>query len=1234
MDAFAQRKASTLAELALDAGDLSRAGHVDARARPVVALVNTHPAFYTTSSCAGRVSLFAEPTTETRAAGMKGGEWVYVSHDPADAAAIVSAVRRKLGEAEDESASPGEFDPETSLTLRFEPFILSVEAESVEAGGRFARLARDAGFRESGVVAGERRAVCSVRCSIRMEAPLVAKGARLVSDEAIRALVAIANEKWAANATRAERLRERIAAAFAAEGAGPDAAAADAEAETDDAARSGEPGERVFTVEAAHAKRCKDALKTAGWLDKTRRAGREQEDARGDQTRQKRVLLPVTRRGADALEALVAAASRRFPLRATGSAVSLDVSEDAESTDSEVHREEGPEEADSPGRRLREGESGGRARDGSASAPFPLEADPAVSILVSAILQGVASVFATDAEPSVGSTPPLASRRERRSPAALVRAAALVVAPEAESRARPNEIPNKWEKLGDLVLLPSESFRSETLWPRETRARLYHETAAALGVTRLARQAEVSQGPKRESRAELLWDPERVGGWTETKELGVWYGLDVTKVMFSSGNGTEKRRMGAMAAAGETVVDLFAGIGYYTLQMLRHAGVAKVIACEWNPHSVEALRQNLERNGFDFDRCEVREGDNRRVAPAGVADRVLLGLLPDSERAWPTAVAALRNSGGVLHVHGNVASGEEGAWARRLEEEIAALAAELGREWSVRVEHVERVKWYAPRVRHLVADVRCVPARITSAWAHAVGASTSTSPGGTTPRDSAAMGVSRDAPRPGLVRTRVRSLESPDPSLAGATPTRLSRNARRGAFAGKVRRMHRPTRAGFADGPASAREPCVLTGLDLGPAPWTWSPEHLASKPGVARAEVSVHVSASPHLDFVRKNFAFETLAFGEFLNRLRDEGTGTRTGTGGPADAKTDENENENENASRSWYYLRSIGANPRKEPAHALAQFPELAEELRIPGSVLWGASVPAARLAEDARYFSAVLRCSSGGTRLWTHYDAMDNALIQLHGEKRVLLFPPWVSAGLYLEGSSSPVVGWEVDGHEKNETDDGTKTGAKRKTAFPAYRAARREAREVRLQPGDVLFIPALWAHHTEATHGPSVAVNVFWRELPKAAYPQKDLYGNADPLAAAEALRLVEAAAKALANAPREHKAFYGGLAASRLLRDLRVERDVASTFAAFGERSESEAASEATSVEDGAEDAVPDPGRPDRTSENVPGRHSNASALGALFAPPASWADVAKGAALGIGAFVAWRRVCGSPGRS
>ena len=150
--AFAQRKAQTLAELAADSGDFSRAGHVDERARPIVGLVNRHPSFFTTSSCAGRVSLFADPTTATRAAGMKGGEWVYVNHDPADADAIVAAVRRKLGE--DEDGGEG-MDPECTLVLRFEPFILSVEASTLEEGARLVAAARDAGYRESGITASD-----------------------------------------------------------------------------------------------------------------------------------------------------------------------------------------------------------------------------------------------------------------------------------------------------------------------------------------------------------------------------------------------------------------------------------------------------------------------------------------------------------------------------------------------------------------------------------------------------------------------------------------------------------------------------------------------------------------------------------------------------------------------------------------------------------------------------------------------------------------------------------------------------------------------------------------------------------------------------------------------------------------------------------------------------------------------------------------------------------------------
>ena len=296
MDAFARRKADTLAELAIDGGDFSRAGHVDERARPVVALVNRHPDFFTTSSCAGRVSVFADPTTATRAAGMKGGEWGCTSTTtPADAADVLAAVRSKLGASDAAGASAP--DPECTLVLRFEPFILSVEAKTTRAGAALVAAARDAGYRESGVTACDRRTIIAVRCSIRVEVPIVSRGVRLVSEDALVRLVEIANEKHALNAARMERFVVTFAKAFGADprARGERGGAGDAGA-TAGRERGGRRGGGtrprgaawVYTVDKNVAKRCKDALKANAWLDKTRKAGRRRRRRRRRRWRARR----------------------------------------------------------------------------------------------------------------------------------------------------------------------------------------------------------------------------------------------------------------------------------------------------------------------------------------------------------------------------------------------------------------------------------------------------------------------------------------------------------------------------------------------------------------------------------------------------------------------------------------------------------------------------------------------------------------------------------------------------------------------------------------------------------------------------------------------------------------------------------------------------------------------------------------------------------------------------------
>ncbi|KAF5200292.1 tRNA wybutosine-synthesizing protein 2/3/4 [Thalictrum thalictroides] len=259
----------------------------------------------------------------------------------------------------------------------------------------------------------------------------------------------------------------------------------------------------------------------------------------------------------------------------------------------------------------------------------------------------------------------------------------------------------QWERLGDIVVLPMTSFR-DPLW-NSIREELWPTVAISLNTYRLARQGRIASTGTRDSTLDMLVGDD---GWVDHRENGILYSFDATKCMFSWGNLSEKLRMSRLNCEDEVIVDLFAGIGYFVLPFLVRAKAKMVYACEWNPHALQALRRNVQSNAV-ADRCVVLEGDNRATAPKGVADRVCLGLLPSSEGSWVTAVRALRIEGGMLHVHGNAKDSEESIWSDHVAKTIHDIAKSEGFCWEVSVQHLERVKWYGPHIRHLVADVRC-----------------------------------------------------------------------------------------------------------------------------------------------------------------------------------------------------------------------------------------------------------------------------------------------------------------------------------------------------------------------------------------------------------------------------------------------------------------------------------------------------------------------------------------------
>ena len=93
-DLFESRKRKILADLSIpdtDYTDLSPKGSVDEGIRDLIHDINALPGLVTTSSCAGRISVFLEgrkkqPQQQQRqfapSGGKGAGRWLYVSHDP------------------------------------------------------------------------------------------------------------------------------------------------------------------------------------------------------------------------------------------------------------------------------------------------------------------------------------------------------------------------------------------------------------------------------------------------------------------------------------------------------------------------------------------------------------------------------------------------------------------------------------------------------------------------------------------------------------------------------------------------------------------------------------------------------------------------------------------------------------------------------------------------------------------------------------------------------------------------------------------------------------------------------------------------------------------------------------------------------------------------------------------------------------------------------------------------
>lgn len=111
---------------------------------------------------------------------------------------------------------------------------------------------------------------------------------------------------------------------------------------------------------------------------------------------------------------------------------------------------------------------------------------------------------------------------------------------------------------------------------------------------------------------------------------------------------------------------------------------------------------------------------------------------------------------------------------------------------------------------------------------------------------------------------------------------------------------------------------------------------------------------------------------------------------------------------------------------------------------------------------------------------HYDLMDGTLIQLHGAKQIVLFPPSQTANLY----PYPVSAHLRHGLKLRSWFSRVYPNRPDFQTFPKLREACQHRRDVTLNPGEALYIPAGWWHEVTAIGEDMVcSVNRFWRVYP-------------------------------------------------------------------------------------------------------------------------------------------------------
>ncbi len=240
-------------------------------------------------------------------------------------------------------------------------------------------------------------------------------------------------------------------------------------------------------------------------------------------------------------------------------------------------------------------------------------------------------------------------------------------------------IPPKWVRYGDSIVLRIEDQNEELI---------AKEFISLFGLKSVYKFTGGVEGTYRTPSVRLIAGK---GGETTHIENGIRFIFDPEKIMFSPGNVNERVLTSSVKLPGGRVLDLFCGIGYFTLPLAKYSGASEVVAVDINPEAIRYLELSARANHLD-QLVKPVNADSFKLKLDEKFDLIMLGnfrALGLLDRALEMA-----SNGGKLVLHHLVSKSDLASYLKQ----ILKTAESAG--YKVEIAESHAVKSYSPNVWH------------------------------------------------------------------------------------------------------------------------------------------------------------------------------------------------------------------------------------------------------------------------------------------------------------------------------------------------------------------------------------------------------------------------------------------------------------------------------------------------------------------------------------------------------